>query len=649
MKSKLLKKVTTSIFCACLCLTAGVALFACNESPKLEKIEVNTQDATVKFETGQEFTTEGLVVTATYSDKNTKDVTEYKAEAKLDEDTVVNVGETFTVEGAYTVTVTYEQKTATYDVQVVTPKAELTAGFENNVKATTKYLATELYAKSATLTKSEPYTVDDLKKEVTGLKFYEEVATLKNFDKVTSVTIGGQIFSEDFITSFSIGHNKFIQDKVWYVDAENKLFVAAPVLSAELSLDSTFKVNDVAVSHRVEIATTGELTSVTTEEPNTIDDEFDPEISLITVADPSKPFYFHFDGSNTDDYVFTKLLSEYYVEEKEDFVQYVQYGLSTVDGAGKFGLIIEWGKTAEEIYDSLNGATWNYSIFVTPNEGEAKTTVYTTDIDITVAEPALTDTENFLTDLNSAIDNLITNVYQNSASLQDQIYTFDNLKKQGEQFTNAQFYVAAGKLAYFSNEIESVTIGATTYGKEDKVLVSIGHNHFIEDVAWYVGEDKTLYIAAPVIKVEYALNEDDIFMINGKDCYFADAYPIGAEEITGVTTSQPNTASQGDDCWNVTLKETTTPFYFDFGAEGPTNVVCKTVKHCPDGSTKVQYGITPLEENNKFGCYFCYGDSIEGIYNVLNGQDWEISIVTNGSEYDSDSAYSAKLHFTLEK
>ena len=653
MKSKILKKVTTSIFCACLCLTAGVALFACNESPKLEKIEVNTQSATVKFETNQQFTTDGLVVTATYSDKKTKDVTEYEAQAKLGEDTVVEVGETFTVEGAYTVTVTYEDKTATYDVNVGTPKAELTAGFENNVKTTTKYLATELYEKSATLEKTnEAYTVKDLEKEVTGLKFYVEAATLENFTKVTSLTIGEQLFHEDFYTSFSIGNNRFIIDRVWYAE-NDKLYVAAPVLSAELSLNGTFKVNNVAVAHSVELATTGELTNVTTEEPNTIDneEEFDPEISLVTVADPSKPFYFHFNGGNADDYVFTKLLSQYYVEEKEDFVDYVQYGVSKVDGIGKFGLIIEWGKKAEEIYDSLNGATWTYSIFVTPNAGEAKTTVYTTDIDITVAEPALTDTENFLTDLNGAINNLVTNVYQNSASLTQQIYTVETLKQQGDQFANAQFYVSAGKFVYYSDEIESVTIGTTTYGKEDKVIVSIGHNHFIEDVAWYVGEDRTLYIAAPVAKVEFALDEDETFTINGKDFWYStEAHPLDtAEDVTGVITSEPNAASQGVDRWDITLKDTQTPFYFDFGAEAPTNVVSKTIKHCPDGSTKVQYGITPLEEDNRYGVYFCYGDSIEDIYDTLNDQDWEVSFVTNGDTYEDDLAYSAKLHLTLEK
>ena len=89
----------------------------------LVSITVDASDATTVFHVGDEFSHEGVVVTANYEDQSTKDVSS-KAEFS---------GYDMSEAGVQTVTVSYEGKTATYDITVneyVEP-SELTVDFES--------------------------------------------------------------------------------------------------------------------------------------------------------------------------------------------------------------------------------------------------------------------------------------------------------------------------------------------------------------------------------------------------------------------------------------------------------------------------------------------------------------------------------------
>ena len=86
----------------------AVVVAACSTLPTLESIAIEGQD--VEFYVGEEFNTNGLVVTATLSDATTKDVTS-QAEVSHNVDT--------TQAGTYTVTVTYKNLSETYNVTVV--------------------------------------------------------------------------------------------------------------------------------------------------------------------------------------------------------------------------------------------------------------------------------------------------------------------------------------------------------------------------------------------------------------------------------------------------------------------------------------------------------------------------------------------------
>ena len=86
----------------------AVVVAACGNLPTLESISLEGQD--VEFYVGEEFNTNGLVVTAKLSDATTKVVTN-EAEVSHNVDT--------TQAGTYTVTVTYKNLSETYDVTVI--------------------------------------------------------------------------------------------------------------------------------------------------------------------------------------------------------------------------------------------------------------------------------------------------------------------------------------------------------------------------------------------------------------------------------------------------------------------------------------------------------------------------------------------------
>lgn len=84
-----------------------------NAAPELESITVDASKAKTKFRVGDTFSYDGIVVTALYSDNNSKVVTDY---------TVSNPD--MTTAGQKTVIVTYQEKTANYTINVLGEGAE---------------------------------------------------------------------------------------------------------------------------------------------------------------------------------------------------------------------------------------------------------------------------------------------------------------------------------------------------------------------------------------------------------------------------------------------------------------------------------------------------------------------------------------------
>lgn len=100
-----------------LALILGAVIVTSCDTTKTEKtldsITVSTKNAKTTYSVGDQFSKDGLVVTATYSDKTTKNVTNFDVDSSKFQATV----------GTYDITVSYTEKnitkTATYKVEVV--------------------------------------------------------------------------------------------------------------------------------------------------------------------------------------------------------------------------------------------------------------------------------------------------------------------------------------------------------------------------------------------------------------------------------------------------------------------------------------------------------------------------------------------------
>ena len=95
------------------------------------------------------------------------------------------------------------------------------------------------------------YTVAEAQAEVAEFTdYYVLVGTLSDVSDLTSVGFGDTSYSKDQTIPLSVGNNKFITDKVYYVE-ENKLFMAAPIVLVESAGQSKIKLNGTEVNFDV--------------------------------------------------------------------------------------------------------------------------------------------------------------------------------------------------------------------------------------------------------------------------------------------------------------------------------------------------------------------------------------------------------------
>ena len=174
-KSNVWKHRLLSLFCATSLLFAGTSILSCSDdddddddSPAvtLSSIAVNTENAAISYKIGDTFSTAGIVVTATYSDETTKDVTTSAEFSTPD----------MSAEGTPEVTVSYTEgsvtKTATFTIKVSnssTPpqtNVSLSSISVNIEKATTSYKIGDTFSTDG-ITVTATYT-DETTKDVTS-------------------------------------------------------------------------------------------------------------------------------------------------------------------------------------------------------------------------------------------------------------------------------------------------------------------------------------------------------------------------------------------------------------------------------------------------------------------------------------------------
>lgn len=102
-----MKRIKLTAFFAVFALSVSFALAACANDIKVAGIALNTDNVKTEFAIGEEFSYDGLVVTATYENGDTEEVTGYDVTQP-----------DMSSEGEKTVTVTYEEKTADYKITV---------------------------------------------------------------------------------------------------------------------------------------------------------------------------------------------------------------------------------------------------------------------------------------------------------------------------------------------------------------------------------------------------------------------------------------------------------------------------------------------------------------------------------------------------
>ena len=111
------KKITRSASLVAALLVAAALVFtgcpsSTDEEVTLSSISVDASSATTTYTVGDTFSSDGVVVTATYSDSTTGTIANSEC---------TFTGHDISTAGTQTVTVTYKEKTATYEIKVSDP------------------------------------------------------------------------------------------------------------------------------------------------------------------------------------------------------------------------------------------------------------------------------------------------------------------------------------------------------------------------------------------------------------------------------------------------------------------------------------------------------------------------------------------------
>ena len=110
------------------------------------------------------------------------------------------------------------------------------------------FIQENIYNNSTTFGNQKNYTVQEIKDkggDFANFTYYVELGTLKNFGNVASINLNGTVYkSDNNVFKMSVGNSNFIVDNAYYVNNDNKLFDAAPVIAFESTVNSKVTIND---------------------------------------------------------------------------------------------------------------------------------------------------------------------------------------------------------------------------------------------------------------------------------------------------------------------------------------------------------------------------------------------------------------------
>lgn len=247
--------------------------------------------------------------------------------------------------------------------------------------------------------------------------------------------------------------------------------------------------------------------------------------------------------------------------------------------------------------------------------------------------------DNIIASADTIIKDLTQRVY-NSNLTSSKTYSVEEIQNE---ISNFNYYVEAGTVENVE-DVESVMLSQTNFGKDDEFSLSIGLNRFIKDKAFFVEDDK-LFIAAPIVAFESVNNakivinevENDFSSINAKKEMFTSL------SFTGTGNTVEKGAKEGEWDLNMTNRYDSYLELFYEGAEA--NDIVLTRKN---NGNNISYGLTEVEktEGNPVGYYpIGWGETIsQDVVDNFNGKQIEYSAYIVGEE----KVLTAKLNITVE-
>lgn len=229
---------------------------------------------------------------------------------------------------------------------------------------------------NSNLTSSTTYSVEEIKEQVSDFNYYVEAGTLENVDEVETISLSGSEFKKDDEFYLSVGSNRFIKDKAFFIE-EDKLFIAAPIVAFESVNNSKISINGVENNFASTNATTGTFESISfTGTGNTVEEgarKGEWDLTMTNRYDSYLTLFY--EGAEASDVVLTR-------KNEESAISYGLTEVENLDGNPIGYYPIGWGETiTESVIEKYDGKTIKYSAYIV---GEEK--VLTAKLNLTVSQ-----------------------------------------------------------------------------------------------------------------------------------------------------------------------------------------------------------------------------------------------------------------------
>lgn len=236
------------------------------------------------------------------------------------------------------------------------PSFNVAANIKSAADGVVSTLFSRVYNNEAWKTNPKTYTVEEAETAFSELNYYIEIGNLTNVSDVTSIGMGNLTINKDQEFSLSVGNNNFIKGKI-YKFANNKLYVAAPIIAFESVNNSKIKINGVEYTLDLDTdATIGTFSNVkwqngssntVTEVANSNKKEYDLEVTNSTTW-----LELYYTNSSPNDLILTRKINN-----SSD----LNYGLTkseNIEGNPLAFYVVGWNKDLttdanKEIYDDM--------------------------------------------------------------------------------------------------------------------------------------------------------------------------------------------------------------------------------------------------------------------------------------------------------